>query len=162
MYVARLLRLPLFSEIGRKMRLVKAFGTACMVLVLVSSGAAWALQHCLLDSEAVNHVHIAHSESANPGRNGMYSTLAAAIERRHQPVSRIHCPENHILKFSFGPASSVFRLEPPKKANMKAIPPTALVNASTSATNAALLDWSVWLSTTPRISPHLFFSKLRI
>ena len=138
-----------------KMPLLKLFGIVWLALMFVNSGAAWALQRCLGDIEATEHAHIFANEMGNAPRNVAYPAVAA-IEQRHQPLSRIHCPENHISRLSFGPASSVFRLDAPKEAQVKAIPPAALLTTSTSISNGNPVDWNVWLS------PHLVLSKLRI
>lgn len=86
----------------------------CLSLIVVNSGVAWALYQCSTENDRKDHMH-GQGESPATGGNGAYSPLAAAIEQRHEPLSRIHCPESPILKLAFGAASSGFRLEPPKE-----------------------------------------------
>ena len=107
--MAYVLRLLLSVE-GMKVRLMKAFATACLAFLLVSSGAAWALQHCLLDSHPGDHVHASDSEAVNARSSLAYPAVASRIEHRHGPLSRIHCRDTPILKLSFGPC--VFDFSP--------------------------------------------------
>jgi hypothetical protein len=143
------------------MPLIKLLLTVSLAGVLVSSGPAWALQHCPTDNEAAGHVHTFQTKWVATSRDNTYSSVASAIKHRHHPLSRIHCPENQILKLFIGPVSSAFRLEAPKEAYGKTISP-AVLNVTTRTVDGSLLDWAVRLLTMLHLSPHLFFSKLRI
>ena len=129
-------------------RLPRLISTFCLSIVLISSGTAWALRSCLIDGEAVEHAHSSNDEV--PSSSG-------AIKHQHKPASRVHCPDYNLLKqLSFGPVSSVFRLEPPD-------PHTdALSTPSTITTGGEFFGLAVLRSIKPHLSPHLFLSKLRI
>jgi hypothetical protein len=135
------------------MRLTKIVAIVCLALLLASAGGAWVLQHCPDLAEAAEHVHASESDSP---------AVRSIFEHRHEPLSRIHCAESPILKLSFGPASPTFRLEPAKGYGAKTMSAAALLNSDKAISSGTILNWTVWLSTTPRLPPHLFFSKLRI
>src|SRR5688572_14615496 len=96
----------LSNESGKMtVRLPRLISTLCLSIVLISSGTAWALRSCLIDGEALGHAHSSNDEVPSSG---------GAIEHQHKPVSRVHYPDYNLIKqLSFGPVSSVFRLETP-------------------------------------------------
>ena len=126
--------------------LPKFISTLCLSMVLISSGTAWALQNCLLGSESSEHVHVAQSELPSDTSNSAH---------HHRPSGRIHCPEHDIATLSFGPLSSLFRLDPPDDSG------TFLISRR-PASMAARFSWTAQLSIRPHLSPHLTLSKLRI
>jgi hypothetical protein len=128
-------------------KLPKFISSLCLSIILVSSGAAWALPDCLMRGEGVDHEHLSNGELPFAGR---------VIDHPHKPEAKIHCPDDHILKLSFGPVSSIFRLEPLVQ------DAAALLNADAPISIAAPFDWTILRSINPHLSPHLFLSKLRI
>lgn len=127
--------------------LPKFISMLCLSMVLISSGTAWALQNCLLGSESAEHVHVAQGELPSATSNSAH---------HHRPSGRIHCPEHDIATLSFGPLSSLFRLDPPDDSGG-----TFLISRG-PASMAARFAWTVQRSIRPHLSPHLTLSKLRI
>jgi hypothetical protein len=127
-------------------RLPKFISTLCLSIVLISSGTAWALQNCLMDNESAEHVHIAAGE---------FPAASSDTTRHNRTHGRIHCPENNIATLSFGPASPLFRLEPPDDGG-------GFLNSYAPASIATRLTRTIRPSIGPYLSPELIFSKLRI
>jgi hypothetical protein len=125
----------------------KFVSSLCLSIMLINAGAAWALQDCLMRGEEVGHVHWSNGELPFAGR---------VIDHPYKPDAKIHCPENHILNLSFGPASSIFRLEPLVENS------AASLNADAPILIDGLLDGTILKSINPHWSPYLFLSKLRI
>ena len=139
--------------------LAKDIAILGLSFILTSSGLPWALQRCLTDDASEGHLHSAQAESAPATNHRAFPSGAVVFEHRHQP-SRIHCTETQILKLSFGPASSVFRFEPPKDGGVKAFLAVALSN--TTGTLNARLAGSIYLLVKPHLSPHSLIPKFRI
>ena len=139
-----------YSVGGLKMAvpLLKFISTICLSIVLIGSGAAWALQHCRADSKSAEHAHIALTgELLAPNSNST---------DHHRPHGRIHCPDHDIATLSFGPLSSLFRLQPPNDNGV------AFLNSRLPALVATRFAWILRISVRPHLSPHLILSKLRI
>ena len=130
-------------------------------IILTNAGVAWALQHCLGDSESADHIHPVQTASALATSNRAYSSPAVAVELRQQPSSRIHCTESPVLKLWLG-VPSIFRLEVPKDDVVHAFLPAALLNATASPSTGRGVPASIQLSVKPRLSPHLSIPRLRI
>jgi hypothetical protein len=130
-----------------------------LAIVLTSAGVSWALQRCLPDGESGDHVHPDQAESAFVMNNFEYSSTTLATDHRHQTASRIHCTESQILKLALGPASSAFRLQPPKDGDVRAFLAAAL--PKTVALNARPAD-SIYVSIKAHLSPHSLIPRFRI
>lgn len=128
-------------------QLPRFVSSLCLSIILISSGVAAALQDCLMHRESVDHAHLAIGGVPN---------AAEVINHLHKPEARIHCPENLILTFAFGPASSVFRLEPLVE------DAAASLNNDTASGGNALFYRKIPRFINPHLSLHLFLSKLRI
>jgi len=109
-------------------------------IVVINGGAAWASQNCLARGESLYHAHIASGSD---------------LEHDHKLDARIHCPESSMPNLALGPASFVFRLEPPKNGA------GGWLNTGSLSLNA-LLNWTFARSFKPHLSASLFLSKLRI
>jgi hypothetical protein len=127
--------------------LPKFISTLCLSIVLISSGTAWALQNCLIDSELAEHVHVTAAELPAASSNSTH---------HHSPHGRIHCLENNIATLSFGPLSALFRLEPASDNG------GAFLNFRAPGSIRTRFAWTLRLSIGPHLSPHLTLSKLRI
>jgi hypothetical protein len=127
-------------------RLLKIILALCVSMVLISTGAAWALQNCLMGSESAEQLHVAPAELPESSNS----------THHHRPPGRIHCPENKIATVSFGPLSAPFRLEPPDDGG------GAFLNSRAAGVLPLRFASTGRLSIRPHSSPHLTLSKLRI
>ena len=143
-----------------KRRVLKAFGTVWLSVLLAYSGVAWALEDCLKDSKET-----AHEQPAFRSRDSGSPLPDNAARSSDGPVARIHClTTHHELDATLQPSTATSLTGSRKGIGLK----SPIANELTwfrkveAAERSPYFDWFVSSLPPGFLSRHLFLSVFLI